>query len=93
MPQSVVLAMIQTRDGYLWLGTLKGLARFDGVRFEKFDESNTPGLNSARIRRLFEDSQTNLWIGTENAGVALVNRAGKVTSIDIAREAGPGRDL
>ena len=31
LPHSVVLAMIQTQDGYLWLGTPKGLARFDGV--------------------------------------------------------------
>ena len=44
LPHSAVLAIIQTRDGYLWLGTPKGLARVDGVRFEKFNESNTPGL-------------------------------------------------
>ena len=90
LPQSVVLAMIQTRDGYLWLGTPKGLARFDGVHFEKFDESNTPGLNSGRILKLFEDSQTNLWVGTENAGVALVGKDGKVASVDIGRGVGLG---
>jgi ligand-binding sensor domain-containing protein/signal transduction histidine kinase len=90
LPQSVVLAMIQTRDGYLWLGTLKGLARFDGVHFEKFDESNTPGLNSGRILKLYEDSQTNLWVGTENAGVALVNKDGKVISVDVGRAGGLG---
>ncbi|MEI6391418.1 MAG: two-component regulator propeller domain-containing protein [Verrucomicrobiota bacterium] len=90
LPQSVVLAMVQTRDGYLWLGTLKGLARFDGVHFEKYDESNTPGLSSGRILKLFEDSQTNLWVGTENAGVVLVNKEGKVTSLDIGRTVGVG---
>jgi len=59
--------MIQTHDGYLWLGTLNGLVRFDGVQFKVFDEHNTPGLTSGRIVYLFEDSKTNLWIGTETA--------------------------
>jgi len=72
LPQNSVIAMTQTRDGYLWLGTLNGLVRFDGKRFTVFDENNTPGLNSSRIVKLFEDSQTNLWIGTETAGTALV---------------------
>src|SRR5580698_9253935 len=69
LPQNSVIAMTQTRDGYLWLGTLRGLARFDGVRFTKFDEDNTPELKSSRIVRLFEDSKSNLWIGTDTAGV------------------------
>src|SRR5882762_5590502 len=72
LPGSSVIAVTQTRDGYLWLGTLYGLVRFDGIRFTVFDESNTPGLNSGRIVLLFEDSQSNFWIGTETAGVFLV---------------------
>src|SRR5689334_17068807 len=55
LPQNSVIAITQTRDGYLWLGTLYGLVRFDGIRFTVFDESNTPGLNSGRIVFLFED--------------------------------------
>lgn len=72
LPQSSVISMIQTRDGYLWLGTLNGLVRFDGMQFKVFDESNTQGLQSGRIVHLFEDSQTNLWIGTETAGASVV---------------------
>src|SRR6476660_7997484 len=79
-----VIAMTQTRDGYLWLGTLYGLVRFDGIRFTVFDENNTPGLNSSRIVSLFEDSHGYLWIGTETAGVALA-KDGSVTSLDIGR--------
>src|SRR4030095_5793154 len=56
LQQNAVIAMTQTRDGYLWLGTLNGLVRFDGVRFTVFDESNIPGLNSSRIVSVFEDS-------------------------------------
>lgn len=73
LPQSSVISVIQTRDGYLWLGTLNGLVRFDGNRFVTFDENNTPGLGSDRIVYLFEDSHTNLWVGTDSAVVALVH--------------------
>src|SRR5476649_534765 len=77
LPQSSVISVIQTRDGYLWLGTLNGLVRFDGNRFTVFDENSTPGLNSDRIVYLFEDSLTNLWVGTETAGIAMIS-IGKV---------------
>ena len=72
LPQSSVISMVQTRDGYLWLGTLNGLARFDGLRFTVFDESTTPGLNDSRIVFLFEDSKAVLWIGTETAGTVMM---------------------
>jgi len=81
-----VIAITQTRDGYLWLGTLYGLVRFDGIRFTVFDEINTPALNSGRIVHLFEDSQSNFWIGTETAGVILV-KDGRVKSLDIGEAA------
>lgn len=84
LPQSSVIALTQTRDGYLWMGTLNGLVRFDGANFTVFDESNTPGLASSRIVHLFEDSRTNLWVGTETAGVILI-RNGQALSLDIGR--------
>ncbi len=91
LPQSSVTAVTQTRDGYLWVGTVfNGLARFDGTRFTRFNEANTPGLASGRIVRLFEDSSANLWIGTETAGVFLV-RDGRVISLDIGRGSREGR--
>jgi ligand-binding sensor domain-containing protein len=46
LPQNSILAITQTRDGYLWLGTWGGLARFDGVRFTVFDRINTREINS-----------------------------------------------
>ncbi|HXP60445.1 MAG TPA: two-component regulator propeller domain-containing protein [Dongiaceae bacterium] len=81
LPQSCVAAMTQARDGYLWVGTLGGLARFDGRRFTRFDADNTPGLKGNRIVSLFEDSRTNLWIGTESEGVALVSPTGGITHV------------
>jgi len=82
LPQSSVISVIQTRDGYLWLGTTKGLVRFDGNRFTVFNEFNTPGLNSDQIVFLFEDSHTNLWVGTDNAGVVLI-KDGQVQSVNL----------
>ncbi len=93
LPQNSVISLIQTRDGYLWLGTLNGLVRFDGVRFEIFDESNTPELGGSRIVKLFEDTQGNLWVGTETTGVVLIDHRGKVTPIDIGRGSRAGRVL
>lgn len=80
LPQSSVIALVQTRDGYLWLGTTKGLVRFDGTAFTIFNEFNTPGLNSDQIVFLFEDSHTNLWVGTDTAGVAMIHD-GKVQTV------------
>jgi ligand-binding sensor domain-containing protein len=72
LPQSSVISVIQTRDGYLWLGTLNGLVRFDGISFTPFNQHNTPGLGSDRIVYLFEDSRTNLWVGMEPYGLAMI---------------------
>jgi ligand-binding sensor domain-containing protein/signal transduction histidine kinase len=79
LPQNSVIAMTQTRDGYLWLGTLNGLVRYDGFTFRVLDENNTPGLNSSRIVYLFEDSRRSLWIGTETAGIVVL-RDGQIVS-------------
>jgi ligand-binding sensor domain-containing protein/serine phosphatase RsbU (regulator of sigma subunit) len=69
LPQDTVQAITQTRDGYLWLGTLEGLARFDGVRFTTFDTGNTPELRHNVVLALSEDAAGDLWIGTYGGGL------------------------
>ena len=69
LPQNSVDSMVQTRDGYLWLGTQEGLARFDGVRFTVFDRRGVPELGHNRILSLCEDRAGALWIGTEGGGL------------------------
>ena len=64
LPDSSVTAITQTPDGYLWVGTYNGLARFDGINFVTFDPENTPALAHARVRQLFLDRQGALWINT-----------------------------
>ncbi len=72
LPQSSVIALTQTHDGYLWLGTLNGLVRFDGKAFTCFNVNNTPGLPGNRVVFLFEDSRHTLWVGTETAGLCAI---------------------
>ncbi len=69
LPQNSILAITQSRDGYLWLGTLVGLARFDGVQFTVFDKNTTDALKN-RISALYEDRRGNLWIGTAGGDVS-----------------------
>src|SRR5207244_4193210 len=64
LPNATVTAILQTRDGYVWVGTLDGLARFDGVRFTVFNKSNTEGIGNNGILSLCEDRDGALWIGT-----------------------------
>ncbi len=51
LPQNIVTGICQTKDGYLWIATLDGLARFDGVRFTVFDKNNSPGAQESSLRR------------------------------------------
>lgn len=76
LPQNSVRAILQTRDGYIWLATGAGLVRFDGVRFTVFDKTNTPAIRDDDVRALAEDHEGNLWIGTYSGGLTRMNRSG-----------------
>lgn len=73
LPQSSITALLQTRDGYLWIGTQNGLARFDGVTFTVFNRTNSDAFASDYITSLVEDAQGSLWVGTRNGLVFLQN--------------------
>ena len=68
LPHNSVRAVHQGKDGYLWLGTYAGLARFDGVRFKVYDTSNS-ALTNNEIRTIHEDARGVLWIGTTAGGL------------------------
>ena len=69
LPQYTIQAIEQDRDGYLWFGTFEGLVRFNGLRFDVFDEQRIPGLGTSQIRALRRDRNGVLWIGTTGAGL------------------------
>jgi signal transduction histidine kinase/ligand-binding sensor domain-containing protein/CheY-like chemotaxis protein len=79
LPQNSVQAILQSRDGYVWLGTQAGLVRFDGVRFVVFDRSSAPAFTRENVRALAEDRDGTLWIATDDGLLFL--RDGRVTKL------------
>ena len=90
LPQNSVNTALQTRDGYLWVGTNAGLARFDGVQFRKFGLSD--GLPSVLITALAEDWDGGLWVGTSGGGVSRWI-SGRFTSIGGAEGLSPSVEV
>ena len=64
-----IRAVVQTADGFLWLGTEAGLVRFDGLEFRVFDRNSTPALKATDVTALFEDREHQLWIGTDDGSL------------------------
>src|SRR5215212_9557985 len=70
LPQNTVHSIAQTADGYVWVATEEGLARFDGLGFKIFDRQNTPALKGNDVRALLAGAKAgDLWVCTA-AGVA-----------------------
>jgi ligand-binding sensor domain-containing protein/signal transduction histidine kinase len=69
LPDNSVTAVLQSRNGYLWIGTSGGLARFDGVRFVPVNPFGQHTNESLRVTALCEDSVGRLWIGTQGDGL------------------------
>lgn len=66
LPVNSINAMVRDENGYLWLATMDGLARFDGLHFEVFNTRNTPGLAGSRLLVLERDPTGALWMATED---------------------------
>ena len=69
LPQTSAQTIARTPDGYLWIGTQEGLARFDGIRFVVFDSVKETAIPDKHISVLYVDRLGQLWIGTR-AGIA-----------------------
>lgn len=83
LPAGAVWSVMQSDDGYLWLGTQNGLARFDGVRFDVYTTANTPGLINHDVRALLQARNGDLWIGTYGGG-AVRFRNGRFEPLGVA---------
>ena len=64
LPHNSGRQIVQTSDGYIWIGTQDGLVRFNGAIFQVFDKHNTPELKHNDITALVEGEDSTLWIGT-----------------------------
>ena len=72
LPTSEVNAITQTGDGFFWIGTYAGLIRYDGNTFESPESTS----DIANVRCLYVDCYDRLWIGTNDAGVFLMENGG-----------------
>lgn len=85
LPHDMVTALAQTPDGFLWIGTYEGLARFDGQRIEVFSPANTPALGDASIRELQVAHDGALVVTTSRGGVAVL-RGGHWDNLEATRD-------
>ena len=76
LPGNSVTDILQTSDGYLYVGTYDGLARFDGFEFKIFNKYNGGIYNYTSARAIFEDSRGNLWVGSNDEGLARIGKDG-----------------
>jgi len=88
----------QTKDGYLWIGTVGGLVRFDGVRFVPWQPPKKQSSGSMVIRSLLAARDGSLWIGTTTslfhwAEGQLIKYAGPVAYIESIFESRDGTTL
>ena len=70
LPTSEANDIVETEEGFLWIGSYSGLIRYDGNTFERYDSST--GISS--VVSLFVDSKNRLWIGTNDNGVAVMEK-------------------
>ncbi len=70
LPTGEANTIIQSSDGYIWIGSYGGLIRYDGTVFRNYSVEGA--ITSSSIRALFEDSKGRLWIGTNDAGVVMM---------------------
>ena len=86
LPQISVASIVQDRQGYIWVATQAGVARFDGVRFTTYEPDTHPALPGLWTRTLMADSAGRVWIGTYK-GLALHDKGvfSTVVAADAAR--------
>ncbi len=72
LPQNSVMSILQTRDKYLWIGTERGLVRFDGVNFETYNSTKYKNIKNNRVTTMLVDSKGNLYSGSRGGGLVRI---------------------
>ncbi|SEJ01505.1 Signal transduction histidine kinase [Dyadobacter koreensis] len=76
LAHSDAMAVVQDKEGFVWVGTNNGINRYDGYELKKYDlpNDNSEGLSSNRIQALHVDVQGRLWAGAEGSGLYLYDQ-------------------
>ncbi|WP_208108750.1 ligand-binding sensor domain-containing diguanylate cyclase [Cognatilysobacter terrigena] len=69
LPHSTINGIGQTLDGYLWLATWEGIARYDGHEFRLYRRDDIPGLGDDSVRALHIGPHGDLWAGSARGGI------------------------
>lgn len=69
LPQNTVDLVDQSSDGYIWIGTYAGLARYDGVKFVHYNRSITPAFKINHVTVMHQDQSGATWYGTNGGGM------------------------
>jgi len=75
LPHNVINVVFQDSRGFLWIGTLNGLAKYDGYSFTVFrgNPRDTNTIGGSIITAITEDRKGNIWVGTQTEGVSRLN--------------------
>jgi len=76
LPSDSVTTILQTSDGYLWVGTSAGLVRFDGLKFTPIGLPATNTNSPVRVTALCEGKAGELWVGTQQEGLVCFDETG-----------------
>ena len=79
IPDNMVNCILQDKEGYLWLATAYGLARFDGIHFTNYNKYNCDAITGNKIMTVYEDNEGTLWIGSLGGLARFKN--GKIESL------------
>lgn len=71
LTQSKIYTILQSRKHHIWLGTLSGVSRFDGLSFQNFTSEDGMAENS--VRAICEDKNGNIWFGHNEGGITRYN--------------------
>ncbi|MBV9085189.1 MAG: hypothetical protein JOZ62_21140 [Acidobacteriaceae bacterium] len=82
--QPTIYSILQTRDGFLWLGTQDSLIRFDGIHFREIDRRGQALFHGNLVHSLLEDRAGNLWVGSIGNGVARMGQDGSFTRYGVS---------
>ena len=73
LPQNSVHQILQTDDGFLWIATEGGAARYDGYSFSIYSHDTDPAFTSNDVTSIAEDGRGRLWFGTADGLVQYTN--------------------
>lgn len=89
---NLIYCMTQDSKGFIWFGTMFGLVRYDGINYKtyRFDPLDSNSLSNDDIISVYEDRDSNLWVGTYNGGVNKFDRHKNIFERYISNPDDPG---